>query len=215
MPTSNYSKINEIMQLIMKTNPKKLLDIGVGFGKYGFLSREYLELWNIDHDYSTRERKIDGIEVFEEYITPVHNFIYDKIFIGNAIDILPTLNQKYDLILLIDILEHFDYDDGLIILKECIKHGSNIIISVPYNMLHQDDVYGNIYETHRFQWERKHFGIFANKYILPIISGSLIVYIGEQSNSISIFWKSQKFKFISKILDFIHLKEIMKRLLKI
>jgi len=215
MPSSSYLQINEIMQLIIKTNPKKLLDIGVGFGKYGFLSREYLELWDSEGDYCTWERKIDGIEVFKEYITPAHNFIYDEIFIGNAIDILPTLEQKYDLILLIDILEHFDYDDGLIILKECVKRGSNIIISVPYNMLQQGDIYGNIYETHRFQWKRQHFNKFTHNYILPLISGSMIIYIGEQSNNISIFWKSQKFKYVAKILDCIHLKKLMKRLLKI
>ncbi|MBA7677027.1 hypothetical protein ES703_85275 [subsurface metagenome] len=39
MPTSYYSQLNEIMELIVLTDPKSILDVGVGFGKYGFLSR--------------------------------------------------------------------------------------------------------------------------------------------------------------------------------
>ena len=95
MPITYSSQINEIVQLVILTDPKKLLDVGVGFGKYGFLSREYLELWDGRRKYDDWKRRIDGIEAFKEYITPVHNFIYEKMFIGNAMDILPTIEEKY------------------------------------------------------------------------------------------------------------------------
>jgi len=210
------------MQLIINTNPEKLLDIGVGFGKYGFLSREYLELWDGRQEYNAWKRKIDGIEVFEEYLTPVHDFVYDKIFVGNAIDILPTLDEEYDLVLLIDVLEHFDYDEGLIILKECEKHGRNIIISVPNDIGSQGDSFSNIYETHRFNWKRKHFKKITNKFILPNTGRSLIVYIGENTRDISAFWKYRRFKWALcwakrvavQMLNSLHLKEPIKRLLK-
>lgn len=219
MPSSYYLQINEILQLIIKTNPEKLLDIGVGFGKYGYLSREYLELWDGRDEYRDWKRKIDGIEVFEKYITPVHNFIYDEIFIGNALEVLPTLNEKYDLILLIDVLEHFDYKDGLVILKECEKHGKNIIISVPTDIGSQGDSFGNTYETHKFNWKRKHFEKFTNIFFLPDIDQSLIVYIGENSRNISAFWKYKGVFFwlkgvASRALNFVHLKEPIKRFLR-
>jgi predicted SAM-dependent methyltransferase len=57
--------------------------------------------------------------------------IYDKIYIGDALNIVPTLDKKYDLILLVDILEHFDYDDGIRLLKMCEQQASNTIISTP------------------------------------------------------------------------------------
>lgn len=213
MPTSHCGQINEIMKLIIDTDPETLLDIGVGFGKYGFLSREYLELWDGRQEYKNWRRKIDGIEAFEKYITPVHDFVYDKMFIGNAIDILPTLNENYDLILLIDVLEHFEYDDGIMVLDECEKLGKNIIISVPNDIGIQGDCFGNIYETHRFQWTRKHFNKFANKFILPGKGFSLIVYIGENSKGISALWKKRKFrKIVVQILDLVHLKKPLKYL---
>ena len=85
MPSSHYFQLNEIVDLISLADPVKLLDIGVGFGKYGFLAREYLELWKDGGDYQKWNRQIDGIEAFEPYITPVHQFIYNNIFIGNAL----------------------------------------------------------------------------------------------------------------------------------
>jgi len=35
MPTSQPYPLNEIMELIVLTRPKKVVEVGVGFGKYG------------------------------------------------------------------------------------------------------------------------------------------------------------------------------------
>ncbi len=221
MPTSHFLQINEIIQLITLTNPNRLLDIGVGFGKYGFLSREYLELWDGRRKYDDWKRRIDGIEAFKQYLTPVHDFIYDKIFIGNAVDILPTMAEEYDLILLVDVLEHFDYSNGLKLLQECKTHGRNILISVPKRVMSQGCAFGNPCETHRFQWEKSHFLKFKNKFFLPNVHDSLIIYIGEDARAISQKIKKRRFrqtillfrKTIVRMLEFIHLKNHMRRLL--
>ena len=183
MPTSDFSQLNDIVKLIVLTNPKTILDIGVGFGKYGFLSREYLELWDGRDKYNDWKRQIDGIEVFKKYLTPVHDFIYDHVYIGNAVDILPTLETKYDLILLIDILEHFDYKDGMKLLEECTRRGRNIVIATPKDIGSQKDSFGNPFEIHKFQWRRKHFDKFANRFFLPH-SISLICYIGDDASRV-------------------------------
>jgi len=180
MPSSHLHQLNEIMDLIYNANPKSILDIGVGFGKYGFLSREFLELWDGRQQYKNWQVRIDGIEVFKEYLTPVHNFIYDHIYEGNAIDILPTLETKYDLILLIDVLEHFDFEEGSTILSECQKHGRNILISTPKDIGTQKDSFGNVYETHKFQWKSQHFEKFVDKFYVPN-DISLICLLGEDS----------------------------------
>ena len=66
MPTSHHSQINQIMQFVVLTDPKSLLDIGVGFGKYGFLAREFLELWDGREEIGNWTRRIDGIEIFTD-----------------------------------------------------------------------------------------------------------------------------------------------------
>ncbi len=183
MPTSHFMQINEIMYLITQTNPAKLLDIGIGFGKFGFLSREYLELWDGRMKYNDWKREIDGIEVFKDYLSPAHDFIYNNVYVGDVIEILPGLGQ-YDLILLIDVFEHFSYNEGQKLLLECIEHGKNVLISVPKNMHDQGAVFDNPYETHKFQWRKKHFNGFKNKFFYHNKS-SLLVYIGNDARRIS------------------------------
>ena len=214
MPSSHYFQLNEIVDLIVLTDPGKLLDIGPGFGKYGFLAREYLELWNEGREYLKWERQIDGIEAFEPYLTPVHKFIYDNVFIGNALEILPVLKDHYDLILMIDVFEHFTYQDGLKLLAECRKKGKNILISVPVAMSAQEAVFGNEFEMHKYAWKKEDFNDIPDKFFLQNVR-STICYIGEDSSRIKkILQKRTVRTGIINILDFLHLKKIVKLLLQ-
>jgi hypothetical protein len=179
MPTSHLYQVIDIMELILFTAPQSILDVGVGFGKYGFLSREYLELWNRKGKYCDWRVRIDGIEAYEDYLTPVHKFIYDDIYIGNAVDILSNLKAKYDLILLIDVLEHFEYEQGLILLSKSASIGKNMIVSTPHEIGINENIFSNAFEIHKFQWNKSHFRLFKNIYFLPN-ELSLICYIGEK-----------------------------------
>ena len=214
MPSSHYFQLNEIVDLISLTDPGKLLDIGVGFGKYGFLAREYLELWKDGGEYQKWERQIDGIEAFEPYITPAHKFIYNHIFIGNALDILPGLKDKYDLILMIDVFEHFTCQDGLKLLRECMQKGRNVLISVPVVMSAQEAVYGNDYEIHKYGWKKKDFKDIPDKFFINN-SKSTICFIGEDSSRIKEILRKRRFRArIIGVLDFLYLKKIIKFLVK-
>jgi cyclopropane fatty-acyl-phospholipid synthase-like methyltransferase len=214
MPSSHYFQLNEIVDLIILTKPMKVLDIGVGFGKYGFLAREYLELWKDGGEYQKWDSQIDGIEAFESYITPVHKFIYNTIFIGNALDILPSLQDKYDLILMIDVFEHFTFEEGTRLLEECRKKGKNILISVPLSMFAQEAVYGNLFETHKYAWKRKDFNHISDKFFLRNVK-STICFLGDDSSRIKKILRKRKFRTGTvRILEFLHLKKTIKLLLK-
>jgi len=154
MPTSHRYQLSEIIDLICFTHPQRLLDIGIEFGKYGFLAREYLEIWDKSEQYDAWHWQIDGIEAFSEYIRPWHEQIYDNIFLGDARAIVPTLTTSYDLTLLIDVLEHFTYADGWELIQQLQRHTRNILISTSKDIGHQGDDFGNDYETHRFQCTR-------------------------------------------------------------
>ena len=156
MPTSHHDQVNEVLDLIIATNPTKMLDIGVGFGKYGFLAREYLELSDGRDVYGDWTRQIDGIEGFEEYITPLQRQIYSNIHIGNVLVIIDSIETQYDLIILIDVLEHFTYEQGLVLLEKLANKSKYLIVSTPRVVTEQEDAFNNVYETHRFEWKRRH-----------------------------------------------------------
>lgn len=193
MPTSHFYQINQILELIVLTGPRSLLDVGVGFGKYGFLAREYLEVWDHRREYGVWQCRIDGIEAFAKYQTPLYSFAYNQVHFGDAMDIVPRLTETYDLLLLIDVLEHLTESEGKAMLAACRQRARNVIVSTPKDVGVQGAVYGNPYETHRFQWERRHFAAFAPAFFLEN-ELSLIAYLGADADGVrcrSEFYREQ------------------------
>jgi len=165
MPFSQSSQLSVIVEFIEKKNPASILDVGVGMGQYGFLSRNNLETVHLfcanGKNVSQRPKqewrvRIDGIEAFRTYLTPVHDYVYNNIVIGDAIDILPTINDHtYELVLAIDILEHFTKLDGLRFLWHLKRIASKaVLVSTPKEFLGQE-VEANPYENHRSQWSEE------------------------------------------------------------
>jgi len=167
MPSSSAQLISPIIEMISSLKPQSVLDIGVGFGKFGFLCREYLELWDGREQYGDWQKRIDGIEAFPKYVTPLQKQIYDEIYIGDASEVLPTLTHKYDLILLIDVIEHFSLEDGQKLLQECAKRSRGCIISTPLTVTPQEAAFDNDYEIHKSTWTKDHFSEFSDKIIFP------------------------------------------------
>jgi peptidylprolyl isomerase len=161
MPSSRPSALAQMCNRIMEKNPMSVLDIGVGFGKFGFLAREYTDVrLGRYFDWKTR---IDGIEIFEKYITHLQRQIYDNIYIGNAIDILPTLNQ-YDMIICSDMLEHLNSKDGLLLLDLIRKKSKFAMIATPVRVLQQEAIYNNEYERHISVWPREELKKWGDVY---------------------------------------------------
>jgi len=134
-------------------------------GQYGFLARINLEgtnLFRIEPAGSRQSQKaewrvrIDGIEGCSGYLTPVHEYAYNQLMIGNALEILPHLStQSYELVLAIDILEHFTQAEGLTFLSHLkrIAHQA-ALISTPKEFIIQE-VPANPYENHRSLWSQE------------------------------------------------------------
>jgi hypothetical protein len=157
MPTSKPDIISPVAKKIMEINPLSVLDIGVGHGKWGFLAREYTDIWNWRHYKPEWKARIDGIEIFEKYRNPVWAYAYDNIYIGNARDVLKTLPQ-YDLCVMIDVLEHFTKEDGLGLVSQILATSKSAIIS--YSNCPQGSVRGNDHEEHLSEWTQGDFEIF-------------------------------------------------------
>lgn len=165
MPSSDHNTISPIMEIIREAQPKVILDIGVGCGKYGMLIREYLDgHWTkrAFHDRESWETVLVGMEVWGEYITPMHEYIYNEILIVDAYDYLKNCNHigNFDLILMGDVIEHFTKEQGReligIIRDKWMNVGAHLVISTPNFETQIDDeslaVFGNKHEVHRCRW---------------------------------------------------------------
>lgn len=109
MPSSDPTSIAKVLAVVDRIKPRSILDIGVGNGRYGFLFRELLD-WNYGRlakgDWWV---KIEGVEIDPSYLTPVHDYVYDTVMVGdfNALQ----LERRYTLAFLGDVLEH--WPDGI------------------------------------------------------------------------------------------------------
>lgn len=178
MPSSPVQQLNTIAQLIRLTDPGSILDVGVGLGKYGLLAREYLELPRGRLRRQDWQLQIDGIEVFRAYANPLYDYVYDRIYWGDAAEIVPALESRYDLALLVDVLENFDRQAGERFLADLLRVARNVLISTPKEWEDQGPLFGSQFEQHRSVWHKGHFARFEQRCFIPN-EFSLVCYIGE------------------------------------
>lgn len=163
MPTSTYSHIPTVVRYLQKVMPSSILDIGLGNGKMGFIARDFLDVM-LGERYRREDWKIkiDGIEIFSDYIQEHQRAIYNEIYLGDAFEVINGLGI-YDLIILGDVLEHFQKEKAWQFLDKCIAHCNNsIILNIPLGeKWTQPAVYGNPNEEHRSFWSYEEFEPFV------------------------------------------------------
>jgi hypothetical protein len=168
MPTSPYGHIEAFVGFLWQARPASVLDVGLGNGKMGFVARDLLDVM-LNERYLRKDWKvkIDGIEVFGDYIQDHQRAIYDTIHVGDAFEIIDDLGT-YDMIILGDVLEHFDKDRARAFLDKCIAHADkHLAVFVPLgNTWQQPDIYGNPYERHRSAWFFDEFKPLYERYAL-------------------------------------------------
>lgn len=142
MPTSNLAHAIPILNLVetIDPHPETILDVGPGWGKYATLLREYL-----NHPPT----KIDAVEVHEPYVHD-HRLaaLYDVVAIGDACDLTPALLATYDLVLMVDVIEHLDKDRALALLD---RIPGWVVICTPVEFFSNGPGLPDS-ETHRSHW---------------------------------------------------------------
>src|SRR6266496_5578847 len=108
MPSGRPNTIPTVIHLVRQLRPQSILDVGVGFGKWGHLFREYTDILEAEHEPARYQRqnwrvRIDGIAGHAAYLTAMHDYLYNKIHVGDAAVLIPNV-PNYDLIFLGDIL---------------------------------------------------------------------------------------------------------------
>ena len=182
MPSSRPNIIPTVIHLLRQLKPQSILDVGVGFGKWGHLFREYTDILEAEYEPSRYQRKnwrvrIDGIEGHAAYLTPMHRFLYNRIHVGDAARLLQKL-PSYDLIFLGDIIEHFDKAAGLALLGDaCARANKAVIVSTPKFETEQEDLCGNELERHRSLWNARDFRKFPNASVKTVDGATLLAVL--------------------------------------
>jgi hypothetical protein len=137
-----------ILSAVEKQNHKSVLDIGAGMGKYGLLIREqYLskkaELGELE---PSNDINIDAVEDTKYLLDKIDGSgIYDHIYKNDVFNIVDELksNKAHELILIIDVLEHWNKEVGISLIKELVTI-CPVLISTPKKVgMYKDHFYGD------------------------------------------------------------------------
>lgn len=162
MPKSDWIKNNieslfKSKKLFPKGKIKSILDLGCGLS----LKSQYMT-----HDF------IVGVDIYSKYLEKVSTkknvalIKHDLKKISNLF-----LPKSFDIVLILDVLEHLNKKDSFKLLKDAEKIAKKaVIIETPLGFIPQNiDIWklgGDKYQTHRSSWKVSDFEKRGYKYFL-------------------------------------------------
>lgn len=193
MASSFLSQVPQIIYLISQIKPKTVLDVGKGFGKYGFLIHEYIGIDNTKELMMNKTMKeqsqieIDAVEIDEQLFLPHLDQIYNKIYKGNVLELYNSL-PNYDLILMVDVIEHLDKVKAIDMLNYFKSKKTKLIIATP-EFFFEQHLYNSTFEEHISHWSLKDFN---NLYYVDYqkIDGGIIYLLTPQKVNVRGFGNS-------------------------
>jgi 2-polyprenyl-3-methyl-5-hydroxy-6-metoxy-1,4-benzoquinol methylase len=141
VPTSNLHVIPSVVHLVHTVPHERVLDVGPGAGKFGVLLREAL---------NDPPRFLDAVEAHAPYVARYRlACIYDDVVVADIRDeMLADRLRAYDVVLMVDVIEHLPLDDGLDLLA---RIPGRIVLSTPVDFF-ENPPGGPPSEEHRSHW---------------------------------------------------------------
>lgn len=102
---------------------RRVLDIGCGKGKYGYLVKMYLETF-----YGISPEVV-GLDVSQNILKDVKE-IYDDVVCCDASK-LPFRDKSFDTVIAAEVIEHLPKRNGLSLIRESERVAKNVIITTP------------------------------------------------------------------------------------
>ena len=150
MPIGSSSVVPFITAELCALAPRNVLDLGCGFGWAGVAVRQWL-----DAGVAPWRTRLVGVEGFAAYRAPTWD-LYDALHVARIEDWLARADgERFDAILLLDVLEHFEREVGEQVLcaaRQRLSERGVLLIATPAIWHAQLAEHGNELETHRTLW---------------------------------------------------------------
>lgn len=186
MPHSWHYPLTLVMDRVARLQPRSIMDIGIGYGKWGLLVREALDWIPGRLDRPTWQVRIEGVEVFP-YESPLHDWVYDKVTFADVLEFQEQISG-FDLVLINDVIEHMDKLAALELLRSLVARNRNVVVSTPVDFFTQE-IAANEHEHHISHWTRRDFDEFTYDYEVAGNAAMVVTLAGANAT-----WPTQKEK---------------------
>jgi hypothetical protein len=139
----------------VRLQPRTVLDIGYGYGKWGFLVREALDFMAGRHKPDEWLVRITGIDA-RPVESPLAQWVYDELISGDVLRSERPL-AGYDLVVMGDVIEHIEKAPARELLDDLVARNGCVVLNTPRFFFEQEAILGNPYEHHRSHWVARDF----------------------------------------------------------
>src|SRR5215216_1462982 len=158
MGTSNWQQIPFCVDVLLDVCPMRVLDLGVGFGRWGMLVREFCEEWKGRTHRENWRVQLEGIEIFPKNVEEYHHFFYNWIHVGDAAQIIQQMQERWHLIICGDVLQLCSRENAEQLLSRALDLADYVLVNSPIgNGWQRTSMYGNEFEEHRSFWQLSDF----------------------------------------------------------
>lgn len=180
MPISSHAILPYVVSEFEAQKPDTVLDLGIGNGIFGAMVYNYSEI------FMGKMPCLIGVEAWKFYKGPLWD-CYTDVFITPIEDY--ELIEKWDMIVMLDVLEHWNRKDGRVQLerfKKALNPGGVFVVSTPAIFCKQGAYKGNPYEEHKSLWTPEAFGkagfVPVRKPRLSILGECMLIYKFKQED---------------------------------
>jgi len=181
LPSSWIEVAPAIVNTVLTLRPRRVLDLGMGAGKYGFLIREQGDLAagrTLRRDWQIH---IEGVEGYAPTISDHQRCVYDLIHAVDAREFLRDYRgPKYDVCLAIDVIEHFLPEEATALIRGALDVSRYVLISTPRGFFTQH-VPGNPLDEHRSWWPKSSLKKLAR------VCGATMVIAHVYASNVAVF----------------------------
>jgi trans-aconitate methyltransferase len=160
--TSTLYSTEWIIDRLRDIAPSSIIDVGCGWGRWGFLAREFLEVWAHRFTQDEWSLRIDAVDIHPGTWTPVHNFIYDETIQADVRYWRPA--RPYDVAICGDVIEHLEKAEGEEVLRRLLGWCPNLLLGIPLGPgWLRSGHFGNDHEAHLAEWDTSDMDFFDVK----------------------------------------------------
>jgi hypothetical protein len=151
---SHPRNIEPVLALVDQVDPASVVDVGIGFGKWALLLRE----WALSKAAEAGDlTPVDDLLVFGVESAPYFaampwlDTLYDDVIWGDAAEAFEL--WRPDLVLLVDVVEHWPVPAGIEHVGGWLAEGVAVIVSTPIDpVMYEVDYYGDGCPRHCSRW---------------------------------------------------------------
>jgi SAM-dependent methyltransferase len=146
MPYSSGLFDLDVERFIRAAQPRAVLDVGAGSGKYGVLVRRV-----------SPQTHLTAIEIDLEYVERFKlREIYDDVLVSDVETLMRDVDGEFDIVILGDVIEHLRKSVGIDLLNFLIYRARRILVIFPLRY-RQGAFEGRAHEAHISVWSPSDF----------------------------------------------------------